>query len=183
MFRVSKKKNSLLRDKSGASAVEFAIIAPVFLATMFSTFEVGWFYFVNSVVDGATIGISREIRTGQITGGQNFDPDEFFANDVCPTLEFLEDCDTRVTAEVRVFPNFAALAADTSPVVCRDDDPSLVNNIQVDPGNENEIIRVRICLIYDTLNPAIGVNLAKSDDGSRRITSTYVFRNEPYEEL
>ena len=33
--------------RRGSAAVEFAIIAPIFLGMMFSMFEIGWFYFAN----------------------------------------------------------------------------------------------------------------------------------------
>lgn len=168
------------RNKKGAAAVEFSIVVPVFLMIMFSTFEVGWFYFVNATVDAATIDIAREIRTGQIKGDTSFDVDEFFEEEVCPRLEFFGDCDDRLTAEVRVFNTFAELAADTSSVVCSDDDPQVVENIVVNPGGERDIVRIRICLLYDTLNPAIGVNLADGD-GQRRVTSTFIHKNEPFD--
>ena len=76
-----RKRTTLIRfgrNEDGSPAVEFAIVVPVFMMIMFSTFEVGWFYFVNSSVDAATIGIAREIRTGQIKGDTSFDVDEFF---------------------------------------------------------------------------------------------------------
>ncbi|MEM9168510.1 MAG: TadE/TadG family type IV pilus assembly protein [Pseudomonadota bacterium] len=168
------------RDRRGASAVEFSILAPVFLAMMMSTFEIGWFYFVNSTVDGATLGISRQIRTGQIQGGAGFSKNEFFDEVVCPRLSYFGDCSERVTAEVMLFDSFADLAIDNSPTTCRDDNPEDVENIVVDPGTELQIVRVRICLIYRTLNPAIGLNLATTEGGERRVTSTYIFRNEPY---
>ncbi len=170
----------IARDRSGMAAVEFALVFPMFLLVMFSTFEVGWFYFVNASVDAATIGIAREIRTGQIKGDDNFDVEEFFREDVCPKLQYFGDCDQRLTAEVEVFPDFATLAADTSAVTCRDDNENDVDNITVDPGGQLDIVRIRICLLYDTLNPAIGINLA-DETGKRRITSTYIIRNEPYD--
>ncbi len=170
----------LAGNRSGMAAVEFALIMPMFMLVMFSTFEVGWLYFVNASVDAATIGIAREIRTGQIKGDENFDPEAFFREDVCPRLEYFGDCDQRLTAEVEVFPDFASLAAAENAVVCRDDNENDVDNITVDPGGELAIVRIRICLLYDTLNPAIGINLA-DETGKKRITSTYIIRNEPYE--
>jgi len=182
-MRNVRKRSSLIRlgrNKNGAAAVEFAIVVPVFLIIMFSTFEVGWFYFVNASVDAATIGIAREIRTGQIKGDTSFDVDEFFEEEVCPKLQFFGECDARLTAEVRVFDTFAELASNNDDMICRDDDPENVDDIVVDPGGEKDIVRIRLCLIYDTLNPAIGVNLA-NESGQRRIMSTYIIKNEPYE--
>ncbi|MEL7488296.1 MAG: TadE/TadG family type IV pilus assembly protein, partial [Pseudomonadota bacterium] len=102
VFKSGKRRslNALLRDRRGTSAIEFAIVFPVFMTIMMSSFEVGWFYFVNATVDAATINIAREIRTGQIRGDQTFDPDQFFADEVCPKLDYFGECDTRLTANV-----------------------------------------------------------------------------------
>jgi hypothetical protein len=155
----------------------------VFLALMMSTFEVGWFYFVNASVDAATVGIARFIRTGQAQKGgyaAQENRDDFFEDVVCPKLGFLGDCESRLTAEVQTFDSFEDLAADTSPITCRDDQPDAIQNLVFEPGSDNAIVRIRICLIYDTLNPAIGLNLAKNDAGQRRVAATYVLRVEPY---
>lgn len=167
-----------LRDKRGSTAVEFALVVPTFLALMFSTFEVGWFYFVNSQVDAATLQAARFIRTGQAQT-QGFDKAQFF-NAVCPSLSTFGDCSQVMTVEVQTFPSFAALAADASPVVCRNDQPQDVNAIPYSPGNDNDIVRLRICLIYKTINPLIGVNVSDTEGGKRRLYGTYLFRNEPY---
>ncbi|MEZ5920773.1 MAG: pilus assembly protein [Parvularculaceae bacterium] len=165
-------------DREGSTAVEFAIIAPTFLALMFSTFEVGWFYFANSQVDGATLEAARYIRTGQAQES-NLTKDEFFDH-VCPYLEVFGQCQNNLTVEVQTFSTFAALAADNSPVVCRDDPQAAIDAINYTPGTDDSIVRLRICLLYHTINPAIGVNVADSSNGKRRLYGTYIFRNEPY---
>ena len=169
--------------RNGASAVEFAIVAPIFLALVMSTFEVGWFYFVNATTDAATVNIARYIRTGQAQNDgytSQGNRDDFFANKVCPKLQFLANCQSKITAEVKKFATFAELAADTSDMICRNDNPRDINNITFEPGSDNAIVRVRICMIYKTLNPAIGMSLAKNQSGERRITTTYILRVEPY---
>lgn len=173
----------LLGERLGSSAVEFAIVAPVFITLMLSTFEVAWYYFVNASLDAASLSVARYIRTGQAqlagyTGQTN--RDLFFSQQVCPKLSFLVDCASRVTLEVRTYSSFAALAADTSTMACRDDNPATVNNLAFDPGSDDSIVRIRMCMIYDTLNPAIGLNLSKNAAGQRKIMSTYILRVEPY---
>lgn len=168
----------LVRDKKGSTAVEFALVLPAFLTLMFSIFEVGWFYFVNSQVDAATLRAARFIRTGQAQQMQ-FDRDEFF-NAVCPSLQIFGNCSERMTVEVETFANFAELAADASTPVCRDDLPQFVDAIPYQPGVDNDIVRLRICLIYKTINPALGINVSDSSSGSRRLYGTHLFRNEPY---
>ena len=178
-----KGMRKLLGCRRGSSAIEFAIVSPVFLALMFSIFEVAWFYFVNATVDSATTDIARYIRTGSAqrdgyTGQDN--RDDFFTDVVCPRLALFGECEARVTAEVEKFDTFADLAADTKSFTCRDDQPDEINNLIFEPGTDNAIVRVRLCLIYDTLNPAIGLSLAKNDAGQRRVTSSFILRVEPY---
>lgn len=178
MRGLKRRRRSLFRCRRGSTAVEFAIVAAPFLVAMFSTFEVGWFYFANSVVDGASVNAARLIRTGEAQNG-GMDKDAFF-DEICRIVRVLGDCDTRLTVEVRTYPTFAALAADNGPAVCRDALPAAVAAIPYQPGQVSQIVRVRICVLYKTLNPAIGVNLAESSNGLRRIVVTHLFRNEPF---
>lgn len=164
--------------RSGASAVEFALIAPPFLAVVFSIFEVGWFHFVNSQVDAVTLNAARIIRTGQVAA-QNLTKDQFY-NEVCPSLSMFGDCRQNLTVEVRTFPSFAALAADTSSPTCADARASDISAIKYEPGTENSIIRLRICMMYKTLNPALGVNLTDTAGGKKKLYGSYLFRNEPF---
>lgn len=172
-----------LRGRQGTAAIEFAIVVPVFLALMMSTFEVGWYYFVNAALDGATVSVARYIRTGQAQNGgyqSQADRDAFFANEVCPKLSFLGDCNSRLTAEVMTFSSFSDLAADTTPMTCRDDNPTQIANLPFQPGSDDSIVRVRLCFIYNTLNPLIGLNLSRTSDGKRKVISSYILRVEPY---
>lgn len=170
-------------DKRGAAAIEFAIVAPVFLAFMFSIFEVGWFYFVNSMVDAAATNAARILRTGQAQQ-VNMTSGEFFNQIVCPKLSMLGNCSSQLTVEVKKYNSFSALAEDADePFVCRD---AVQEDIEAIPYQTAQyvdtpsIYRVRLCFLYKTLNPAIGMNLSQNELGQRKIKSTYILREEPY---
>ncbi|MBI1392277.1 MAG: hypothetical protein GC152_05980 [Alphaproteobacteria bacterium] len=165
-------------DRRGSTAVEFAILGPIFLMFVLSTFEVGWFYFANSQVDAAALAAAREIRTGSVQK-DNLDKDEFFAA-VCPALALFGDCDDKVTVAVERYGSFSALADDNDPVICRDDASTDVDNLPFEPGSDGDIVRLRICLLYDTTNPALGVNVSNASNGRRRLHSEFIFRNEPF---
>lgn len=171
------------RDSRGATAIEFAIVAPVFMALMFSTFEVGWFYFANSITDAATATASRLVRTGQVQQWTGSDTERFqrLYDVVCNIVRPFGACDTHLTLEVQTFPTFQDLADDTSTPTCADDTPTKIAAIPFAPGKESQIIRIRVCLLYKTVNPAIGLRLAEPGSSMRRITSSLLFRNEPYE--
>jgi len=187
LFRpVKGRRKSFARNKSGSAAVEFSIVAPLFLAIMFSMFEVGWYFYANSVLDAATDKAGRMIRTGQVQeNGSLTTPTErfnFLYSEICDVVDAFGTCATRLTMEVQTFATFAALAAATAPVTCADSPPDDIAAIPFVPGNELQIVRVRVCLIYDTINPTIGANLSEGDDGQRHLVSTMIFQNEPYEQ-
>ena len=172
----------LFKDRDGTAAIEFAIVAPIFLGLMFSLFEVGWYFYTSSIVDASVSDAARLIETGQIQGTEDADDQhEAIFSAVCNVLQHFGDCEERLTVEVQTYANFANLAADNSPAVCADAAEDAVEAIPFDAGGELSIVRVRICYIYSTVNPAIGVNLSEPGSSKRRLVTTSIFRNEPYE--
>src|SRR6185503_11143292 len=61
-------RRNLLRDRSGASAIEFAMIAPLLIFMLVGIFELGTLALISSGLDNAVNNISRQIRTGQTPG-------------------------------------------------------------------------------------------------------------------
>lgn len=168
-------------DARGSAAVEFALVAPLFLALVFSILEAGWYFFVRSAVEQAGANAARLIRTGQAQDGV---AREDFFNEICRVLDAFGDCNDTLTIDISRFANFQALAADLSDPVCRNKDDPTIEGAQFDEddyGEQREIVRVRICFLYKPINPALGLNLAQSDDGRRKIISVAIFRNEPFE--
>ncbi len=182
-LRLLPKRRRFAGDRSGAAAVEFSMIAPIFLLMMFSTFEVGWFFYANSIVDASVSEAARLVKTGQIqqlagTEQQKFD---VIYDTICDILNTFGACDTRLTVEVQTYATFSDLAADTTVPTCADAPPADVSAIPFVPGDELQIVRVRVCYIYDTINPAIGINVSEPGTNKRRLVSSMIFRNEPYQ--
>ena len=183
------KRRQLLCDRRGSTAVEFAIVAPIFLVMMFSMFEIGWFYFANSVVDASVADASRLIKTGQLQSSSDDDDEKFDSlyDGICAVLDKFGECDDRLTVEVTKYATFQDLADATTPATCADSPPGDIAAIGFDPGGESEIVRVRICFLYTTVNPMVGmnhvkaINLGESGGNRRRLISTMIIRNEPYE--
>ncbi|MBY0423073.1 MAG: pilus assembly protein [Parvularculaceae bacterium] len=179
-----RRLRGFLRSRSGATAVEFAIVAPVFLLLIFATFEVGWFYFVRSSVDSAISNSARLIRTGQAYKDgytSQATRDTFLQNEVCRSLRYMPtgQCTNKTTVEVKTYASYAAMAADAGAITCTDSVPAAIAAVPFDTGTDRSIIRIRICHIYKTLNPFIGFSLAKNAQGERRIAASYVLRVEP----
>ncbi len=169
-----------MRDRKGAAAVEFALIAPIFFALAFSILEAGYFFFVSSAVDQAAARAARLIRTGQAQSTTDPINRDAFFDEVCEVVSLFGDCSERLTVDVSRFATFDELADDLSAPTCRDADDDEVDAIPYDPGGEREIVRVRICYMHKTINPALGLDLAEAPDGSRKLISVTIFRNEPF---
>jgi Flp pilus assembly protein TadG len=173
-------ESRFVRCRRGSSAVEFALVAPIFLGLSFSILEAGYFFFVESAVDGANVKAARLIRTGQAQNNA-ISRDAFF-NEICKVVDIFGDCNTQLTVDVARFNSFAQLAADASAPTCRDADQTAIDAIPFDVGGAREIIRVRICYMHKSFNPGLGLNLQKANNGALKMISTSIFRNEPYDD-
>jgi Flp pilus assembly protein TadG len=170
----------LSKDKRGATAVEFALVAPIFFALTFSILEAGYYFFISSAVDQAAARAARLIRTGQAQATAAPINREAFFDRICEVVDLFGDCSTQLTVDVARYNTFAELAADMSAPVCRDADDDAVDAIPYAPGAEREIVRVRVCFLHRSINPGLGLNLARAADGSRKMISVTIFRNEPF---
>ncbi|SJZ65603.1 TadE/TadG family type IV pilus assembly protein [Consotaella salsifontis] len=54
------------RDRGGAAALEFALVAPIFFALVFSIFEAGWLMTQSMMLDQAVEGTVRLLRLGKL---------------------------------------------------------------------------------------------------------------------
>jgi Flp pilus assembly protein TadG len=168
------------RDNRGAAAVEFALVVPLFLALLFSILEAGYFFFVSSAIDQAAARAARLIRTGQAQSqAQPINREDFF-DEICEVVRQFGECDKRLTVDVSRFDDFAELAADMTSPTCRDADADALNAIPYNAGGQRDIVRVRICFLHKSISPGLGLNLAQAEDGSRKVVSVTIFRNEPF---
>ena len=175
----------LLRDRKGASAVEFAFVAPIFFVMMFTLFEIGWFYYTNSIVDASISNASRLIKTGRLqqAGLSDQQQEALIFTEVCRALKVINSCEENLTVEVETFSTFASLVSQTGngDALCPTSSEADLEGQQFQPGGELSIVRIRVCYLHKILNPAIGIQLAEGTTNKRRIITSAVFRNEPYE--
>jgi hypothetical protein len=162
------------RDNSGASALEFALVAVPFLLLIFAVLEVGLVYFATFTLENATAQGARLIRTGQAQT-QKFDAGKFKA-EVCKSLGAPLSCaDLRL--DVRHFPSFGGIDL-PSPL---DGGGNLKTNFSYDPGLGGEIVVVRAFYQW-TLAAKLpeAVGLGNMPNGDRLLVATSAFRNEPF---
>lgn len=175
------KDSGFVANRAGSTAVEFALVAPIFLALVFSIMEAGWYFFVSNAVDRASANAAHLIRTGQAQSS-DMSRDAFF-DEICNVVSTFGSCEKNLTVDISSFSSFDRLAADLSNPQCRNrDDPSIegAQFEEADYGGGRKIIRVRVCFLYKPVNPGIGLNRGRTAHGERKIIAVNIFRNEPF---
>lgn len=162
-------------SRSGATAVEFALVAAPFFFLMFSVLEVALVFFASTNLESATWDAARDIRTGefQSTAGANAD---LFRQAVCANASNLLDC-SRVSVDVRTFASFDSVNA-SNPL---DADRNLNEaGFGFTPGTADQIVLVRVFYRWQVLTPSLGTGFVNMAGNQRLLTATAAFRNEPF---
>lgn len=163
------------QDRSGAAAVEFAMIATPLFTLILATLEVALFFVGSTIIENGVSETSRTIRTGQVqASGQTI---EDFRSSICDRIQVVADCG-RLYLDVRTIERFAD--SDFSSPLDADgemDDSGFV----FDPGGASEIVIVRAFYDWPLFMPGAVSGLPNMAGNRRLISATAVFRNEPFE--
>lgn len=82
---------TLLKNEKGAAAVEFALVALVFISTLLFILTAGLLLYFNMSLDFATAKASRQIMTGYIQKN-SVNQSQFVTQYVCPNLPPFMNC-------------------------------------------------------------------------------------------
>ncbi len=163
------------RDASGATAVEFGLVALPFIALMLAILETALLFFASQTLETAVSNTGRLIRTGQAQQ-QGFDADQF-KSDVCAQIMSLFNCADDLFLDVRTYQTFdeinLAKPIDADGNLSKDD-------FTYDPGHGTDIVVVRAFYEWPTFSKLLGLNFSNLSDGNHLIAATAAFRNEPF---
>jgi Flp pilus assembly protein TadG len=164
------------RDRSGASALEFALVAGPFFALLLAIIEVSLVFFGSFTLENAVDQAGRMIRTGQ---AQSTGMDAgAFKRQVCSKVVVLFDCEAGLKVEVQRFDNFEGINDSLgSPL----DDGQLKENYPFNMGNGGDVVVVRAFYEWDIFANLPGVGLSNMPNGSRLLVAATTFRNEPFD--
>jgi Flp pilus assembly protein TadG len=169
------------RDRRGVTAVEFALVAPVFFTLLFAIIETAIVFFASQVLETITQDSARLVLTGQAQGGSL--SQEEFKNAVCAhKLSFMFNCNA-IDVDVRSYAQATEVKIPNQIGPGR----TFINDMKYCPGKDGDFVVVR--LFYQW--PVIIINMLKIGyelkydfsnlSGSKRLLSgTAVFRNEPF---
>jgi Flp pilus assembly protein TadG len=166
----------LRSDSNGASAVEFAIIAPLFLISVFGIIELAVMFMANHFLETSTQSTARLIMTGQVKStGVGSVSKEQFKEMVCNRVKIWFDC-ANLHVDARKAASFSA--ADFSDPIAN---KQFVDTTQFDTGKQGDVIVVRTFYKWPLLVAGLyTLDLSNLDGRKRLLLSSSVFRNEPW---
>ena len=161
---------------SGATAVEFALVAAPFMAMLMALFQTALVFFASRVLDETTEQASRYIMTGQAQ--QSSMSQSGFKTWVCGQTFALFNCNNFMI-NVQAYSSFSA-ASTTTPTLTYDANGNVTNSFGYNTGNAGDIVVVQVMYQWPVVLGPLGFNLSNLGNGNRLLVSTAVFKNEPY---
>ncbi|KKB08178.1 TadE/TadG family type IV pilus assembly protein [Devosia chinhatensis] len=172
------RRRALLRDESGATAIEFGLLSFPFFLIVAAILQTSVVFLATQVLESAVHDASRQIRTGQAQQSAATLSD--FRQQVCDRLFGLFPNCTGLHLRVVEVTNFQS-ATVTVPV-----DPACAQNCLWTspeiwtPGAGKSVILVQVYYRYPVLIQLGPLGMANLADGNRLLGTATVFQNEPF---
>jgi Flp pilus assembly protein TadG len=163
-----------VRTQRGTTAIEFALIAPPFVATLIAIFEVTIFLFGQMALQNAANQAARYFLTGQAENG-NWSATTVVGK-VCPVLF---NC-TKLFIVVQDYASFAA--ANTSAPAMYDASGNMLSQPQYTymAGSPNQIMVLQLVYAWPVVPGPLGFDLGPVQNGAVEMMGVSAFRVEPY---
>ena len=164
------------RDRKGAAALEFGLVALPFFLLTFGLAEIALIGFAQASLDDAVSETAREIRTGQAqTNGLSYTQ---IKGQLCAQITDLMpmDCANNLYLDVNTFASFVTVQ-NSNPV---QNNTFNTSGFGYNPGVASSIVVVRAYYRWQVLTPFFQAVFANVGGGQRILSSTMMFRNEPF---
>jgi Flp pilus assembly protein TadG len=162
--------------EQGATAVEFALIAPPFLATLIAIFQVTIFLFAQQVLQNAAVEAGRLFMTGEAQNANTTQTQ--FATDVCPMVQAIFTCSS-LMVNVQNYSDFASATA-SAPTLTFGSQGQVTNTWSYDPGTPGEVMVVQLIYEWPIVSGPFGYVLPNLGNGYVEMMGVSAFRVEPY---
>jgi Flp pilus assembly protein TadG len=166
----------LAGDRTGSSAVEFALVFPIFIAVVLATLQAGTIFLVKAFFESGAEQAARIVLTNQtstVTAAQ-------FHTQICNQLTALFNCG-QVVVELEPMP--AGTADPSALLPTFDSKGNVVGTSTVDVGPSAASAGTDMLLVvmypWPVYGGPLGLNFSNLGNGKMLMTSTQVFRVEP----
>jgi Flp pilus assembly protein TadG len=160
----------------GATAVEFALIAPAFIAMLFAVIQTTLFLFAQQVLQNAAVQGGRLFMTGSAQSGGLTQAQ--FLNDICPLVQALFTC-SNVMINVQSYSSFGG-ASTSEPTLTYNANGSVSNTWNYTAGTQGQIMVVQLIYQWPIVGMPLGNVLHNLGNGTTEMMGVTAFRVEPY---
>jgi Flp pilus assembly protein TadG len=167
-------RRSFFADERGATAVEFGLIAPAFIALLVGIIQTFLAFFASQLLEQIVISSSRVILTNQAQS-QNMTQSQF-TQLVCSKVVILLNC-SGLMIDVQAYSGFGGV--NTSAPTLTYNAGKVSNAWQYNPGQPGQIVVVRLMYEWPVFGGPLGFTLSNLADGNRLIMASSAFQNEP----
>jgi Flp pilus assembly protein TadG len=165
------------RNRRASAAVEFALVAPAFIALLFAILETAMVFFAGQVLESVTQNGARMILTGVAQNSGYLQAD--FKTAVCgpPTslANILFDCANGIYIDVQSYSQFSSITINSQITAC-----NFVVPTNYSPGGPGNIVVLRMFYQWPLFVTGLGYNISNLCGNKRLLTATAAFQNEPY---
>lgn len=157
------------RNESGATAVEFALVAPVLFLALFSIVEIGMLGMMSSGLDNAVADAARRIKTGRDDAAASA---ATFEDQICAKMGGgTAECKSRLTISVQKFDHFSNANAIINAAPAG----------QFNKGSAGDIVVVKANYVWPLMTPFIATAYQRSGPMQVTLGARAAFKNEPFE--
>lgn len=164
------------RNRDGATAIEFTLLALPFFMIVFAIVETSISYTTEQFMSNVAERVAREIRTGQITA-TSYTKDEF-RTEICDRLQALAapTC-PGMSVDVRSYATFLAV-----PKGVEYSEPAVVDTSGWDfkPGGSSSINSIRIAYEWPVYTDIMKKYFAGLKNGKNLLYASTTWQNEPF---
>jgi Flp pilus assembly protein TadG len=169
-------RRRFIANRKGATAVEFAMIAPLLFGFLFAILETGTLFIRATAIETGIEEAKRSTMTGQIAAaGAPALQESAFRAAFCSQVDWIIKCED-VKFDVRAFTTFGA-AAMPNPVSGGVFNPA---GLQFNPGQPCQIVVIRAYYEVKSITGFIRNDVASLSSGNILLGGSAAFKNEPY---
>lgn len=165
-----------LGREDGNATVEFAILVPLLFAIFVATLEGGLMMSRWAGIDRAADMVIRNLRLGTYTNPTA----ELLRREICDEVFLVENCYENTAVDIREIDRATFLMpSQDDPCVTRDQ--QIIQPVtQITPGQQNDLMLIRVCVTVDALFPTSRFALDSLDSrGGYALAVSSVYVNEP----
>jgi Flp pilus assembly protein TadG len=162
--------------RRGATAVEFALVAPALIAMLIAIFETTFFLFAQQTLQNAAVSAGRLILTGQVQNG-NMTQSQF-ASQVCPMVSAMFNC-ANLMINVQNYSAFSG-ASTSEPTLTYNPNGTVSNTWSYSPGTPGQVMVVQLIYQWPIVAGPFGYVLSNLGNGTTEMMGVSAFRVEPY---